>query len=185
MKRWITVLFILTLIFGCAAKPKPAPIIEKNPRIIERDLTQLRLKIESPVAASPPVERPAVQPVTVVAEPEPLKFQIEFVNDSSSRLLGQGKQALQEIKQQVHDADSVMLIGYSNGMTAVGNSLLASRRADFVAAKLVNFGVSRDKIKTLASWSPQITKESPAKGVQVFLRVSPVILKTESGGAAT
>ena len=184
MMRWITVALAVVLIVGCVAKPQPVPV-EKNPRIIERNLTRQWDRIERPVATVPRIERPAIQPVAVEQVKEPLEFEIEFANDSSSKLLSGGKVALQEIQAQVGAADSVVLIGYSNGITAVGNSLLASSRADFVAAKLEAFGLTRDKIKTLASWSPKANKEAPAKGVQVFMMVSPVPSEIKSRRAAT
>jgi outer membrane protein OmpA-like peptidoglycan-associated protein len=172
MKSWLMVILAVSLLFGCVARPKPVPVVEKNPRIIERDLSGQRLRIERPVAAVPRFERLAIQPAALEQKREPLKFEIEFVNDSRTKLLQEGEVVLQEIKTQAGEAESVVLIGHSNGVTAVGNSLLASSRADYVAAKLVALGISRDKIKTLASWSPKINQETPAKGVQVFMMVS-------------
>lgn len=187
MKRWLTVVLILALVVGCVAKPLPVPVIEKNPRIIERDLSRVRIKIERPVAATPvpQIECPAGEPAAIEQKKEPLTFEVEFVNDSSSKLLAQGREALQEIEARAGGAESVVLIGYSNGFTAVGNSLLASRRADFVAEQLEGFGLSRNKIKTMASWSPKVTKEDPAKGVQVFMMVVPGEGEKTSGRTAT
>lgn len=178
-KRWLFIVLALAVLVGCVAKPVVVPEVKKNPRIIERDLT-IRIPISRPVAVAPApvvpqeapapvVERPVIKPAAIEQKPYEMTFEVEFANDSYSRLLPSGKDALKLIKEEIEGASRIVCIGHSNGVTAVGNALLASSRADFVASELQKFGVSRDKIKTMAAWSPKFTKDVPAKGVQVFL----------------
>jgi outer membrane protein OmpA-like peptidoglycan-associated protein len=102
---------------------------------------------------------------------QPLTYEVEFCNDSADRLLSRGRAALTEAEQEIKDGDVelITLVGFSNGNTAVGNSILAAKRADYIAEQIISFGVDREKIKTMAAWSPRVTERAPAKAVKIMI----------------
>jgi len=139
----------------CASEPKPQT--EAQADIAEPSKREDHFKL-------PPVGR-------LRDKLRPLTYEVEFANDSADRLISCGRAALTEAEQEIKsgDVEHVTLVGFSNGHTAIGNSILAAQRADYIAEQIVGFGVDRDKIRTMAAWSPSVTDRAPSKAVKIMI----------------
>ncbi len=158
MKKAILLLLSLTVISGCTSMQKSEPVtIEKNPRIIERDLTKA-LEIKK-----------MIQQVQNGQKKNTPQYDIiEFRNESIILSKHQNNK-LDAIVAKLKEGDQIYLIGHSHGWSKYGTSKLATGRTDTVSYHLKQKGVDLKRVHKLASWSKRSSSDSPARGVQIFV----------------
>ena len=156
MKKAILLLLSLTVISGCTSMQQSEPVtIEKNPRIIERDLTKaLEMK-------------KMIQQVQNGQKKNTLQYDIiEFANES---IVLNKHDKLDAIVAKLKEGDQIYLIGHSHGWSKYGTSKLAPGRTDTVSYHLKQKGVDLKRVHKLASWSKRSSSDSPDRGVQIFV----------------
>ena len=158
MKKAILLLLSLTVISGCTSMQQSEPVtIEKNPRIIERDLTKA-LEIKK-----------MIQQVQNGQKKNTPQYDIiEFRNESIILSKHQNNK-LDAIVAKLKEGDQIYLIGHSHGWSKYGTSKLATGRTDTVSYHLKQKGVDLKRVHKLASWSKRSNSDSPARGVQIFV----------------
>lgn len=158
MKKAILLLLSLTVISGCTSMQQSEPVtIEKNPRIIERDLTKA-LEIKK-----------MIQQVQNGQKKNTPQYDIiEFRNESIILSKHQNNK-LDAIVAKLKEGDQIYLIGHSHGWSKYGTSKLATGRTDTVSYHLKQKGVDLKRVHKLASWSKRSSSDSPARGVQIFV----------------
>ena len=183
MKRVISAIIGITLIFGCVysqvKEPEPKGI---NKRIIYRDLTKpvvIRKKIPEDKNSLKIIEPSEFQPISKmepvasqqIAEIEEVKndaikpkFFIEFENESILRFDTEG---LDQFTSFTNQESHIFLVGHSHGKSRVGNLRLASKRAQIVAKRLWEMGY--ENIHVTASWGYSPVKFAPGRGVLVYV----------------
>ena len=160
MKKAILLLLSLAVISGCTSMQKSEPVtIEKNPRIIERDLTKaLEMKR---------VTGSGFIAVQNEQKKNTLRYDIiEFANES---IVLYKHDKLDAIVAKLKEGDQIYLIGHSHGWSKYGTSKLATGRTDTVSYHLKQKGIDPKRVHKLASWSKRSNSDSPARGVQIFV----------------
>jgi hypothetical protein len=162
MKHIVHVLLLMPfLLVSCTNKTIVQDLHPLRDRIIERDLSH---ELHGNV-----INRNVNNPVKMASykDEKVAKYTIYFENESSVYDRELPSSLLEAIKSRRYR--EVVIVGHSHGWSKVGQSSLATRRADAVFTNLVKNGVDPSILKRIASWDANAKDGLPSRAVVLHM----------------
>jgi peptidoglycan-associated lipoprotein len=144
LKHWTLMGLGILAIAGCAKKPKPEPIAEPKPPIMERP--------EAPKPAEPTVDVDALNRQRIQARIAEVFKPVYFAYDQSS-LSAEGQSTLQEIGKLMKEVPEITarVEGHSDERGSNDYNLaLGERRAKSVNDYLTSYGIQATRLSTIS-----------------------------------